>query len=868
MRIIGNDPSVPRQTQEVASGTLPNGKPVVVNADGTVSVAGETSIPDSAGTPVVFEAADVAYCKGVYDSTNQKVVIVYRDNGNSYYGTAVVGTASGSSISFGSAVVFESANTSWISIAYDVNAEKVVISYRDQGNSNYGTAIVGTVSGTSISFGSAAVFESADVKYTEVIFDSSNNKIVIAYQDVGNSNHGTAIVGTVNGLGISFGSPNIFESAATYVISATFDSTNQKVVIAYCDAGNSYHGTAIVGTVSGTSISFGSAAVFENSETSSSISATFDSNAQKVVIAYRNNGNSAYGTAAVGTVSGTSISFGTPVVFESANTFNVAIAYDAGSQKVVVAYKDNGNSNYGTAIVGTVSGTSISFGSAVVFESDNISQTSATYDANAQRVVIAYEDVNNSGYGTAVVFQTGSISTNITSENYIGMSSGTAFQTGSASVVGSATVYNAGAVEDTGAAFDSNSNKIVIAFKDAGDSNKGKAIVGTVSGSSISFGSEVTFNNGSTDGSQENISVVFDSTNNKVIIAYRDVAAGTPFPLKCIVGTVSGTSISFGSAATVKNCNPTGMSLAYDSSAGKVVVAFGDGSNSGYGTAAVGTVSGTSISFGSLVVFANSETYYASLAYDSNAQKIVAVYQNSTSSGHGTAIVGTVSGTSISFGSAVVYNSAETNVQAIVYDASAQKVVIAYRNNGNSSYGTAIVGTVSGTSISFGSAVVFESSAINDVVVVYDANAQKPVVLYQNEGTGSYEGTAILGTISGTSISFGSSTEFESGSTSHIASAYDSNAQKLVISYRDGGNSNYGTARVFQPDTRATTRGEVTNGNHALVDTQGAISDNQIGLTPAQSYFVQNDGTLGTTAADPSVFAGTAVSATKLIVKG
>ena len=39
-------------------------------------------------------------------------------------------------------------------------------------------------------------------------------------------------------------------------------------------------------------------------------------------------------------------------------------------------------------------------------------------------------------------------------------------------------------------------------------------------------------------------------------------------------------------------------------------------------------------------------------------------------------------------------------------------------------------------------------------------------------------------------------------------------------------------------------------------------------LTAGQSYFVQTDGTLGTTAASPSVFAGTAVSATKLIVKG
>ena len=40
MRIIGNDPSVPRQEHAVASGTLTNGAPVIVNSDGTVSVVG------------------------------------------------------------------------------------------------------------------------------------------------------------------------------------------------------------------------------------------------------------------------------------------------------------------------------------------------------------------------------------------------------------------------------------------------------------------------------------------------------------------------------------------------------------------------------------------------------------------------------------------------------------------------------------------------------------------------------------------------------------------------------------------------------------------------------------------------------------
>jgi hypothetical protein len=81
-------------------------------------------------------------------------------------------------------VVFESASTIYISIAYDANAQKVVIAYQDQGNSNYGTAVVGTVSGTSISFGTPVVFESASTIYTSIAYDSTNQKVVIAYRTV------------------------------------------------------------------------------------------------------------------------------------------------------------------------------------------------------------------------------------------------------------------------------------------------------------------------------------------------------------------------------------------------------------------------------------------------------------------------------------------------------------------------------------------------------------------------------------------------------------------------------------------------------------------------------------------------------------
>jgi len=386
----------------VASGTIGNGATVALNSDGTVSVV--AGVPESAGTAAVFESASSLYISAVYDANAQKVVIAYKDNGNSSFGTAIVGTVSGTSISFGTAVVFESVNSNYISATYDSNAQKVVIAYSDDGNSNYGTAIVGTVSGTSISFGTAVVFESADSRFISATYDANAQKVVIAYQDVGNSYYGTAIVGTVSGTSISFGTPVVFESAYSIYMSAAYDSNAQKVVIAYADDGNSYYGTAIVGTVSGTSISFGTAVVFE-SATSEYISATYDSNAQKVVIAYRDQDNSGYGKAIVGTVSGTSISFGTVVVFESAATSYISATYDANAQKVVIAYTDSGNSSYGTAIVGTVSGTSISFGTAVVFESASSDWMSATYDSNAQKVVIAYRDSGNSSYGTSVVFQ-------------------------------------------------------------------------------------------------------------------------------------------------------------------------------------------------------------------------------------------------------------------------------------------------------------------------------------------------------------------------------------------------------------------------------------------------------------------------------
>ena len=417
MRIIGNDPSTPRQAQIVASGTLSTGDTVAVNADGTVSVVASSGATEGLGSAVAFGPANTA--DAVFDSTNNKVAILYLDRDDTNKPTVVIGTVtSGNAISFGTPVAVNTSQAAFATVAFDSTNGKVVVAYTSASDSANGYAKVGTISGTSISFGSAVEFANSSIQDVSSTFDSSNNKIVIVYRNDGNSNYGTAIVGTVSGTSISFGTAVVFESATTRDIDATFDAANGKVVVVYEDNGNSNYGTGIVGTVSGTSISFGSPTTYTSARAQAN-NVVYDSANGKVVVAFGYD-TSETGYAVVGTVSGTSISFGSIVQFNNAQSTYPRLMYDSAAEKVVIPYRDGGNSGYGTLIVGTVSGTSISFGSETVFESANSYYCVSAYDSNLGKTVIAYTDDGNSLNGTGIVYQVGYTSTNLTAENYIG----------------------------------------------------------------------------------------------------------------------------------------------------------------------------------------------------------------------------------------------------------------------------------------------------------------------------------------------------------------------------------------------------------------------------------------------------------------
>ena len=353
----------------------------------------------SFGAEYPFNPASTAYISATALSEG-KFAVAYRDIGNSNYGTAIIGNVTGNVIAFGAEYVFNPAATYNISTTA-LTQGKFAVAYTDEGNSYYGTAIIGNVTGNVIAFGAEYVFNptvTGSISATAL----TGSKFAVAYQDSGSSSYGTALIGDVTGNVIAFGAEYVFNSAGTNYISATA-LTESKFTATYCDlGGGAFHGTAVIGGVSGTTIAFGSEYVFNEaySANTDNISATTLLE-NKFAVAYRDGATSGYGTAVIGDVTGNAIAFGTEYFFNMAGTYNISATAISGS-RFAVAYRDTGNSSYGTAIIGDVMGNVVTLGTEYSFNSAGTYYISVA-TLTEGKFAIAYEDAGNSAYGTAVI---------------------------------------------------------------------------------------------------------------------------------------------------------------------------------------------------------------------------------------------------------------------------------------------------------------------------------------------------------------------------------------------------------------------------------------------------------------------------------
>ena len=420
-----------------------------------------------------------------------------------------------------------------------------------------------------------------------------------------------------------------------------------------------------------------------------------------------------------------------------------------------------------------------------------------------------------------------------------------------------------------GSVYDPDSQRVVVAYYDGNDNYYGYCVVGEVdpSNNTITFATQVIF--------QSNFiiphSIGYDTTNDKIVVFFQNVSAGSHGQAK--VGTFTGSTLSFpGTPATFNSASTEDITAVFNPDQGTFLVVYKDNGASGLPYGAVGTVSGTSISFGSETQLDSNGTSYPTLTYNTTASSYVMVYNKTSVTQQVYYQVPTTSGTTLTAGTPTLMTlngstSARADYTNLSSDNASNTVFLTFRNSQNSNRGSAIAATLSGSTLTFGTEVVFYANTTYGIGAVYDTSAQKLVVSYAD--TNQY-GNVIVASVSGTTLTFGSPIPFRSATTGNFTNAYDSVNKRVVVTYYES-NTGYSGSVVFQPESSnassfiGITGQAISDTATGNVDMLGGINSQQTSLTIGSKYYVQDNGTLGTTVT--STFAGQAVSATTLNIR-
>lgn len=342
----------------------------------------------------------VAIDVGILDE--EKFIVVYKDNTNSGHGTAKIGSISGTNIFFGVEKEYLSTGgTDWNSVAI-IDSSKFVVAYHDGPDSNTGKAKIGTVNGTTITFGPEAEFMGGGAVLDISVAVLSDTQFVVSYANNADATHGKVKIGEISGTTITFGPESKYlVGHASYMKVAAL--TASGFVVAYEDGRtNPKKGTTRIGSVSGTDVAFGVESEFNSNSDTPWISVeTIDES--KFVVVYTDDSDFSHGTAKIGTVSGTTITFGDETEYLSSDGADISSVAVVDSSQFIVVYRDLSDSNFGKVKRGTIDGTTIVFGDEAKFLSANYLGSNGVAVLDGSKFVIAYQDGSDSGHGTAVI---------------------------------------------------------------------------------------------------------------------------------------------------------------------------------------------------------------------------------------------------------------------------------------------------------------------------------------------------------------------------------------------------------------------------------------------------------------------------------
>lgn len=162
--------------------------------------------------------------------------------------------------------------------------------------------------------------------------------------------------------------------------------SDSRALVAYGGTSDGY-GRAVVLSVDGATVTVGTPYIFNSAKTDEFISAEA-LNDDKVLIAYRNGGNNNYGAATILSVDGLTISQGIMSNFYSGTTSDISTAY-LGSNKVFVAYRGTDNSGRAQVLHFNATTNQILTGSTITFETSIKEPTAAALSAT--KVLVMYQ---------------------------------------------------------------------------------------------------------------------------------------------------------------------------------------------------------------------------------------------------------------------------------------------------------------------------------------------------------------------------------------------------------------------------------------------------------------------------------------------
>ncbi len=342
----------------VASGTLTNGKPVALRTDGKVEAILTTT--QQAGTMFEVTTSGIGNVANVYATNADRMVIVYNLSGVLYY---KLGEVSSLGITLGSqtAIPSISTNTAQIAACYEETNERIVVFFKDSNNSDYGTAIAGTVSTSGITWGNTAVFNTTNTNYTTAT--TGGGRVCVAYTSYSGGTFGTARLGTITGNNITFpGSSRNFLAGNGNTYGLVYSEDYSKFVVFYNQGTTSAASTPLI--PNGNNIDLGTEIQF-NAQRTDYINAAYDKTQNKTLITYLDGSTNLRGIVATAQSGTQAMSFGTEASANSGSgSEGGSVVYDPHAQQCVIVFGNAALSNQLTFRPATISGTDVTFGTA------------------------------------------------------------------------------------------------------------------------------------------------------------------------------------------------------------------------------------------------------------------------------------------------------------------------------------------------------------------------------------------------------------------------------------------------------------------------------------------------------------------------